>query len=194
MDKIVEVILNTGAQAVAPGYGFLSENATFVELLDNHNVKFIGPRPKAIHGKLLHFLVQATKIPISVCELIQLFLLLGDFILLCCVCVCVSSISGWGWTTIWLWFWYSLAMGDKIESKKIAKRAGVSVIPGVLEEIHDPKEVVRIGRCYLIFHQFPPECFSSKFTTCFLQPMILVILLWLKPQQEEVVKECVLLG
>ena len=38
----------TGAEAVHPGYGFLSENAKFAEILRSHNIKFIGPSPENI--------------------------------------------------------------------------------------------------------------------------------------------------
>jgi propionyl-CoA carboxylase alpha chain len=86
MDNIMEVIKRSGAQAVHPGYGFLSENSKFCQLLHENNVKFIGPPTKAIE-----------------------------------------------------------AMGDKIESKKLAKESGVSTVPGYLGEVDDMKEVLRIS-------------------------------------------------
>ncbi|KAG0720708.1 Propionyl-CoA carboxylase alpha chain, mitochondrial [Chionoecetes opilio] len=50
MDKIIEAIKQTGAQAVHPGYGFLSENAEFVQKLESLGVAFIGPNAAAIVG------------------------------------------------------------------------------------------------------------------------------------------------
>src|ERR687896_927930 len=38
----------TGAEAVHPGYGFLSENARFAEVLDHHGIAFIGPKAEHI--------------------------------------------------------------------------------------------------------------------------------------------------
>src|ERR1700759_3875538 len=38
----------TGADAVHPGYGFLSENARFAEVLEHHDIAFIGPKPEHI--------------------------------------------------------------------------------------------------------------------------------------------------
>ncbi|MGQ0699672.1 MAG: urea carboxylase [Panacagrimonas sp.] len=50
IDAIVEACLRTGAQAVHPGYGFLSENAGFAEQLAQHGIRFIGPRPEHLRG------------------------------------------------------------------------------------------------------------------------------------------------
>jgi acetyl-CoA carboxylase, biotin carboxylase subunit len=46
--KIIDAAKATGADAVHPGYGFLSENATFAKRCDNHGIIFIGPSPSAI--------------------------------------------------------------------------------------------------------------------------------------------------
>jgi 3-methylcrotonyl-CoA carboxylase alpha subunit len=43
MNKIIEVALISGAEAIHPGYGFLSENCDFVKLCEQNNIKFIGP-------------------------------------------------------------------------------------------------------------------------------------------------------
>ena len=48
IDRIIEACQQTGAQAVHPGYGFLSENAEFCEALAAAGVVFIGPGEKAI--------------------------------------------------------------------------------------------------------------------------------------------------
>ena len=48
MDKIVDACKQTGADAVHPGYGFLSENADFVERLDKEGITFIGPNVEAV--------------------------------------------------------------------------------------------------------------------------------------------------
>ena len=49
----------TGADAVHPGYGFLSENARFAEILADHNLHFIGP--KAEHIRLMGDKIEAKK-------------------------------------------------------------------------------------------------------------------------------------
>ncbi|MBF6602804.1 MAG: acetyl/propionyl/methylcrotonyl-CoA carboxylase subunit alpha [Sphingorhabdus sp.] len=85
-DKIIAACKETGAEAVHPGYGFLSERTSFAEELAKNNIAFIGPPPNAI-----------------------------------------------------------AAMGDKIESKKLAEKAGVSVVPGHIGEIDDTEHAVRIA-------------------------------------------------
>jgi len=84
VDNILKAVCDTGADAVHPGYGFLSENALFAEALEKKGVTFIGPKALAIK-----------------------------------------------------------AMGDKIESKKLALAAGVSTVPGRTEEVRDPEDAVK---------------------------------------------------
>ncbi len=86
IENILAAIRQTGADAVHPGYGFLSENAGFAETLEKEGVAFIGPKPLAIN-----------------------------------------------------------AMGDKIESKKLAMAAGVNTVPGHTEAITDPEDAVKIA-------------------------------------------------
>jgi len=45
-DRIIEAALQTGAQAIHPGYGFLSENANFVECCEAAGLIFLGPTPE----------------------------------------------------------------------------------------------------------------------------------------------------
>ncbi|RWS27843.1 hypothetical protein B4U80_00946 [Leptotrombidium deliense] len=47
-EKIIEVALNSGAEGIHPGYGFLSENVEFAEMCQKNNVIFIGPPATAI--------------------------------------------------------------------------------------------------------------------------------------------------
>lgn len=50
IDRIIDAIRSTGADAVHPGYGFLSENAAFAEALEREGVAFIGPPVGAIQA------------------------------------------------------------------------------------------------------------------------------------------------
>lgn len=85
-DKIIAACRQTGADAVHPGYGFLSERTSFAEALAKEGITFIGPPVGAI-----------------------------------------------------------AAMGDKIESKKLAMAAGVNVVPGYVGVIEDTEHAVRIS-------------------------------------------------
>ena len=85
-DKIIAAVKKTGAEAVHPGYGFLSENTAFAERLQKEGIAFIGPNVRAIQ-----------------------------------------------------------AMGDKIESKKLAAAAKVNTVPGYLGVIKDTDEAVKIS-------------------------------------------------
>ena len=86
IDRIMAAVRQTGAQAVHPGYGFLSENRHFAAALEAEGVAFIGPPSSAIEQ-----------------------------------------------------------MGDKITSKKIAQKAGVSTVPGHMGLIADAEEAVKIA-------------------------------------------------
>jgi propionyl-CoA carboxylase alpha chain len=86
-DKIIAAAKQTGAQAIHPGYGFLSENATFSKRVEEEGMTFIGPKHYSI-----------------------------------------------------------AAMGDKIESKKLAGKAGVNCIPGVNDAIETPEKAVEIAK------------------------------------------------
>jgi propionyl-CoA carboxylase alpha chain len=48
MEKIITAAKTTGAQAIHPGYGFLSENETFAKLVEDEGLVFIGPKYAAI--------------------------------------------------------------------------------------------------------------------------------------------------
>ena len=85
-ELIVDACKATGAEAVHPGYGFLSERTSFAEALEKAGIAFIGPPPKAI-----------------------------------------------------------AAMGDKIESKKLAQAAGVNIVPGFLGDIATTEDAVKIA-------------------------------------------------
>ena len=50
----------TGADAIHPGYGFLSENSNFAEVVDKHGIKFIGPTPEII--KMMGDKIEAKRI------------------------------------------------------------------------------------------------------------------------------------
>src|SRR5215213_9424410 len=86
-ELIIDACKATGADAVHPGYGFLSERTSFAEALEKAGITFIGPPPNAI-----------------------------------------------------------AAMGDKIESKKLAQAAGVNVVPGYLGDIATTEEAVKIAK------------------------------------------------
>ena len=86
-DKIIAACKHTGAQAVHPGYGFLSENAGFAKRVEEEGIIFIGPKHYSI-----------------------------------------------------------AAMGDKIESKKLAGAAGVNCIPGVNDAIDTAERAVEIAK------------------------------------------------
>jgi len=48
MEKVIEAAKVTGAEGIHPGYGFLSENAVFAQMVEDNKLTFIGPKPHAI--------------------------------------------------------------------------------------------------------------------------------------------------
>ncbi len=48
MEKVIEAAKSTGAEGIHPGYGFLSENATFAKMVESNGITFIGPKSHAI--------------------------------------------------------------------------------------------------------------------------------------------------
>lgn len=49
-NRLIEIAIEAGADAIHPGYGFLSENAEFAESLSEHGIRFIGPGPSHLRS------------------------------------------------------------------------------------------------------------------------------------------------
>jgi len=68
-DKLLDAARRTGAQAIHPGYGFLSENAAFAQACANAGVVFIGPKPSSIQAmgdkREAKALMQAANVPVT---------------------------------------------------------------------------------------------------------------------------------
>ena len=68
-DKILEAARQTGAEAIHPGYGFLSENAEFAQACGDAGIKFVGPSPDSIRAMGLKDrakkLMEAANVPVT---------------------------------------------------------------------------------------------------------------------------------
>ncbi len=68
IEQIIEIALKSGAEAIHPGYGFLSENAKFSQAVEDAGLKFIGPKPHAIeimgHKTKAREIMAAADVPI----------------------------------------------------------------------------------------------------------------------------------
>ena len=58
--EIISIAENSGSHAIHPGYGFLSENASFAKMLEDHKLTFIGP--KYSHIEMMGDKIEAKKI------------------------------------------------------------------------------------------------------------------------------------
>lgn len=69
IDRLIEIALKTGADALHPGYGFLAENAYFADKCLDHKIEFIGPSPDAIYKMgnktIARGIALANKIPMA---------------------------------------------------------------------------------------------------------------------------------
>ncbi|TPE47193.1 urea carboxylase [Maribrevibacterium harenarium] len=69
VDKILQIVAESGAQAIHPGYGFLSENAQFVERCEANGIAFIGPTAEQMRAFGLKHrareLAEQAKVPLS---------------------------------------------------------------------------------------------------------------------------------
>jgi acetyl-CoA carboxylase biotin carboxylase subunit len=83
---VISAAMVTNSDAIHPGYGFLSENADFAEMVEEHGITFIGPTPEHIR-----------------------------------------------------------VMGDKVQAKIAAQKAGIPVVPGSDGAVESPEEAIKVG-------------------------------------------------